>query len=376
MTGTTLQQNPPLSDVVSRRRTIALTALDVFRGWGYREIEVPLLDYFEPLRRALDPRDISRMFRFVDRDGNLLVLRADVTPAIAKVFAFQLADEPLPLRLCYANKVVRIERAFTRERLESHQLGVELIGLSGTSPEVEVLLVALEALAALGIDDFEIHLNDAAICERLLAQTGLEAEETKPLRRAIAERDPHGLALLLRERGVDAALSDQLTGLTRLRFEPAALDALEPVIAADERLRAHVGSFRQLLDALARLEVSDRLVVDLGLIQDRDYYTGVAFKIVSERIGRALGGGGRYDNLIGRFLHRRVPAVGFALDLDAVLELNGRGPVDGREAAEPPPIVSLADDAVAGFREALDRRSRGDRVAVDHRTAGSEESAS
>ena len=86
------QQTSALANTVARRREVALKALEVFRGWGYREVEIPLLDYFDPLRSVLDSDDASRMFRFVDRDGNLLVLRADVTPAMAKLYAYQLAE--------------------------------------------------------------------------------------------------------------------------------------------------------------------------------------------------------------------------------------------------------------------------------------------
>jgi ATP phosphoribosyltransferase regulatory subunit len=353
-----LSTTPPLSQLIGFRREVAMSALEVFGQWGYREIEVPLLDYFDPLKHALDPTQVNRMFRFVDRDGNLLVLRADVTPAIAKIYANQLTDERLPLRVCYSNKVIRIERAFTREQIESYQLGIELIGAPGTAPEVEIVLVALETLSSLGIDDFEIHLGNSSICERLIALTGAPKSHRELLEAAIRERDPYAVNEQLHALGTREHLVTALVHMTDLSFDEAALGELSRAIGHDDPLQTVLNEFRGLYETLEQLGAVDRVHIDLGIVNDQGYYTGTSFKIVSERLGRILGGGGRYDDLIGRF-GSPTPAVGFSLYLDALLELLGGSP----KAVTAPPHsadrAALGDDLVKGFGEVLDRRAQG-----------------
>jgi ATP phosphoribosyltransferase regulatory subunit len=353
-----ISQNGPLSAVVDLRRRVGARALEVFRGWSYREIDVPLLDYFDALRSALDPEQVGRLFRFVDRDGNLLVLRSDVTPAIAKIYANQLAGAPLPLRLCYANKVVRIERAFTREQIESYQLGVELIGAAGPEPEIEVILVALETLAAIGVSDYEVHLGNAAVVERLVALSGVPAAQRGHLAGAIRERDPHAVHALVGASPVDPSVLMALNAIAQLSAGQEALEALRDIEPPDAALAASLDELLALHEALVALGAGDRVHFDLGLGNEFGYYTGTRFKIVSERVGRVLGGGGRYDELIGRF-GAPTPAVGFSISLEAVLELlEGTG--RRREPADEPTTIATVGGVVEAFRSALARRRAGD----------------
>jgi ATP phosphoribosyltransferase regulatory subunit len=364
MSASTLSPSPPLSPIIARRRAISLSALGVFAGWGYREMEVPLLDYFDPLRRALDRRQVNRMFRFVDRDGNLLVLRADVTPAIAKVYAYQLADAPLPLRVCYANKVVRIERAFTREQIESYQLGVELIGAPGLGPEVEVVLVAVETLRGLGARDFEIHLGDVVLAERLVELTRADRARREPLMSAIGDRDPHAVRALVADLSLPASLVAALVDLASLRFEADALDRLRRDAPADPVLALACDRLEALIATLADLGLGQHLHLDLGLTNEVGYYTGMTLRIVSERVGRVLGGGGRYDELIGRF-GAATPAVGFSLNLEALMQVLEPTPLQDAELGAPQP-VAVGPDLVAGFRRALDHRAQGAPTVIRH----------
>lgn len=350
----TLSQSSPLSGAIGLRRRVASTALGVFKGWHYREIDVPLLDYFDPLRKVLDPELVNRMFRLVDRDGNLLVLRGDVTPAIAKIFAFQLSGAPLPLRVCYANKVVRIERAFTREQIENYQLGIELIGASGLGPEIEVILVALETLAAVGVQDYEMHIGSSAVADRLISLTGVGKEDGVAILQAVGRRDPEVLSQRLNAVGVSGPLADALQYLTHLSFDRSSIAEVGSLAPADDELQSALGHLQATVDVLEGVGVADRIHIDLGLVNDPGYYTGTTFKIVSQRVGRVLGGGGRYDGLIASF-GTPTPAVGFSLSLEALLDLLGyQAPHEVDVAVAPQPVA--ADDLVAGFESALAQR--------------------
>jgi len=360
----TLSQTSPLSGAIGLRRRVASAALGVFKGWDYREIDVPLLDYFDPLRKVLDPNLVNRMFRLVDRDGNLLVLRGDVTPAIAKIFAFQLTGAPLPLRVCYANKVVRIERAFTREQIENYQLGIELIGAPGLGPEIEVILVALETLAAVGVQDFELHIGSSAVADRLVLLTGVGKVDGAAILQAVGRRDPDVLGEHLSALGVTGALADALTYLTHLSFDRNSIGEVGNIAPPDAELQAALAHLQAAVDALEGVGAADRIHIDLGLVNDPGYYTGTTFKIVSQRVGRVLGGGGRYDDLIASF-GKSTPAVGFSLSLEALLDLLGyRAP---QEVDEPPASQRIAkNDLVSGFESALARRRVDGSIVVEY----------
>src|SRR5690606_35810594 len=117
---------------------------------------------------------IERSFRFVDRSGNVMMIRTDVTPAIAKMAAYQLSSGHThpPLRISYASKIVRLDRSAQRSALENYQLGVELIGVPGLLGEIEVFLIALESLEKLGVPDFQFNVTDHGIARHLITATG------------------------------------------------------------------------------------------------------------------------------------------------------------------------------------------------------------
>ncbi|MBH24876.1 MAG: hypothetical protein CMH57_10560 [Myxococcales bacterium] len=348
----------PLSRSVNIRRAIGQKTLAIFEGWSYREIDVPLLDYFDHLRDAIEPDAANRTFRFVDREGNLRVLRADVTPAIAKIYAQQLTHLPLPLRLSYANKIVRIERSFTSEQIDAYQLGVEMLGAPGLVPELEVLLICVEVLDALGIDDYQIKLSNLAIYRRLLARSSVPASLYPRITAAVRDRDPFEIKRLLHSTGVRPNISEALQCLAELQGGIAQLSRIQEAVPRDDVLEAACLHMERLMGAMRDLGKADRLHIDMGHIHGPMYYTGVMFRVISESIGRELGGGGRYDDLIGTF-GAPAPAVGFSLGLDALMEIIAPHASEMSHLDHPPEAtIAIDPDAPAdGLREVLARRA-------------------
>ncbi len=367
-----MHSNPSLSQEVGLRRRVAAAALEIFAGWSYREIDVPLLDYFDQLREVMEPSEANRTFRLMDRDGNLLVLRSDVTPAIARSYAHQLQGVPLPLRVCYANKVVRLQRAFTREQSESYQLGVELIGATGMIPEVEVLLICLEVLQALRVPSYQVNLGHVGIYRRLLALAAVPRAHGRGLQEAIARRDAAevrgiGLRLGLREEAVEA-----FAALAALAGGERQLDAVAAIYPHDEILQAACKHLRGVAATLAALGHGERVHLELGLVDGPTYYTGLSFRIVARQSGRALGGGGRYDDLIGMF-GPLTAAVGFALQLDVLMGLLYPAASSELSELEAPSGAAVRVEPqrlVEGFAAAVERRRRGEVARIVARSGG------
>lgn len=354
-----LKHRWPLAQGVTLRRDIIHKALSIFRGWSYRDIEVPLLDHMDLRPELLELHDIHQTFRVPDSEGDLLMIRADVTPAIAKVYARQLQSRnlPLPLRVCYANRVVRSRRAFNIQGSESYQLGLELIGGDGLLAELEVILICLETLASVGIHDYQLNLGNVAVFQRLLKLTRLPSIYTRAITEAVAARDPFDVQETLLRFGVRQEIADALHALAKLRGGTDQIARIRTLMPHDQELLGALQRTEEIVSVLTELGYGDRLQIDLGEIQGPPYYTGVVFQVVSEEIGREIGGGGRYDELIGLFGDGE-PAVGFALGLDALLE------VCHPEAEETPVLTASPGSAVRvsqeqvveDLREAMRRR--------------------
>jgi ATP phosphoribosyltransferase regulatory subunit len=333
--------------------------MHVFAGWGYREIQVPLLDYFDSLKEGLDERQIARSFRFVDRTGNLMVLQPDLTPAIAKVYAYQLQGTALPLRLSYANNVVRIERSLTGEQLESNQLGIELIGARGLVADVEVLLIALEVLEELGLTHYQINVADHRTAKLLLSATGAPSRIREEVSRAIIARDPDAVREILTGLGAREMYVEAVAVLAELRNGDEQLDAIRELMSTHVKVLERLDYLKALERTIDDLGYSEHVRLDLGELGGASYYTGMGFNVVAEGVGRELGRGGRYDDLIGRF-GKTTPAVGFSFSMETIVEFlhasspSGARGLNGDEAIYVDPV-----DPIKGLHVALERRRKG-----------------
>lgn len=301
---------------VRRRRHVQRVWFDLAEGHGYQEVIPPTFEYEEVFTRSGGTDLAARLIRFVDRDGRLVALRADFTSAIARLVGTRLAGAPLPLRLCYAGKVFRQEAEGGGRRRELFQMGAEMIGDGSAEADVEVLRMAIGTLRTLRIPDFQINLGDVRFVRPLLA--GLDEEGAEALRTAIDRKDRAALAAGARELGAPAAVAralvelPELIGRGEVLLRARSLASGAEAEEAIERLRA--------VDALLTEDERAHVVYDLGEIRGLGYYSGIQFEVFVAGVGRAVGFGGRYDGLLGLYGADR-PAVGFALETDALAEL-------------------------------------------------------
>ena len=278
----------------------------VFGEAGYGEIATPALEYEEVLSRA--EIGARPAYRVVDDHGAVLVLRSDMTVPIARVIATRYATAEPPLRFSYIAPVYRTVRPHRGMSREFLQAGIELIGVPSQDGTAEALTVLCRALEATGLRDFRIGLGDAALFPRMLDEAGVDGQARERVLRELATGDFVGMERELGVLQIPDGQAELLLRIARLRGGPEILEDIGDAIgdAADGLLRLH--------ERLAP-EVARRLVFDLGLARDLGYYTGAVFEVYDPGLGAPLGGGGRYDDLLGRF-GRSLPAVGFALRID------------------------------------------------------------
>ena len=299
-----------LPDEMRELRAISERLRAVFEGAGYGEVWTPAMEYEDVLARG-DERAAATGYRLFDDQGRLLVLRSDMTVPIARLVASRYRDADLPIRLCYQAHSYRAVEPGGGQSREFLQAGIELIGPSGPEGDAEVVTLAVEALGGAGLRRHRIGVGDGSLYRTLLASFEVPEEERMPLLEALSRRDLVDLEMRLARLRLPEAARALLTELPMLRGGPEVLDRADgPVAAAVEHLRAFHA-------VLVERGVADRVIFDLGLVRELGYYTGAVFEVYDPAVGFTIGGGGRYDDLLGRF-GRALPACGIALDLERV----------------------------------------------------------
>jgi ATP phosphoribosyltransferase regulatory subunit len=297
-----------LPDEMREIRAISSRVREVFEDAGYGEVHTPALEYEEVLRRGEEQAAGAR-YRTFDEQGDVLALRSDMTIPIARVVSTRYADAEPPLRFCYFAHAWRAVERGAGEPREFLQGGLELIGSPAPEGEAEVLALTIAALDAAGLRRHRVGVGDGSLYRGLLAELGVPSEQHLPLLECLSRRDLVALDLLVsRLDGLGERERSLLVGLPELRGGVDVLDRAEGVA---------LEGLRELHELLAERGVADRVIFDLGLVRELGYYTGAVFEVYDPAVGFALGGGGRYDDLLGRF-GRPLPACGVGLDLQRV----------------------------------------------------------
>ena len=272
---------------------------------GYGEIHTPALEYEDVLRRG-EERAAGARYRTFDEQGAVLALRSDMTIPIARVVATRYADTEPPLRFSYFARAWRATERGAGEPREFLQGGLELIGVPGAEAEAEVVALTIAALDRAGLRRHRVGVGDGALYRGLLSSFGVDDHKHLLMLEALSRRDLVDLEHQVDALGLGPEDRDLLVRLPQLRGGPEILTDVPGL----EGLR---GLHREL----EQRGVADRVIFDLGLVRELGYYTGSVFEVYDPAVGFTLGGGGRYDELIGRF-GRELPACGLALDVQRV----------------------------------------------------------
>lgn len=301
-----------LPDATETLAALTGRLMGTFAAFGYRRVTTPAFEYAEVIERGMSNVDRAEQLRFFEPGtGELTLLRPDMTPQIARIVATRLGHLPAPFRLAYHGTVLRRRKGRARLARQSTQAGIELIGMAGERADREVIGLAARALAATGLETFVIELSQVR-----LGQQALEAV-AEPLRgraaEALARKDVTQLEAILAQAKTPKRARQRLTRLTELYGDRSTLATAKRRLR-DAASREALDELVRVTDALEDAGLGDHLAFDLGELRGHGYYTGVSFNVLADGPGEPLGGGGRYDDLLGRY-GRPAPATGFALDV-------------------------------------------------------------
>ncbi|MEL9991817.1 MAG: histidine--tRNA ligase [Thermoproteus sp.] len=336
------------------------TALSrVAESFGYRRVETPAVEHFEVLARKAGREIVNEIYYFRDKAGRELGLRFDMTVPVARVLSYRL-DEPKPVRWYYFTKVWRYDEPQHGRYREFYQFGVELIGSASPRADAEVIALMARSIEAVGLRDYLIKINDRAVMDRILASMGVEGSREEVLR-ALDKRGkvPDEVLLeMLVEAGMRKESAEVLMGMIS---EPRPIsEAPETFSKYDKELGER---YALLIKALEAYGVVDKTALDFSIVRGLDYYTGMVFEAFAGEYKLAVGGGGRYDNLIELYSGVKTPALGFAIGVERLMEAAGISRVDRPLEYYIYPITEEAYRTAVKVAEAL--RSKGASVAID-----------
>lgn len=348
-----------LPDAAERVRHLERALFEGFTRWGYREIIPPTFEYLDVLSAGLPADILEKCYKVADwTTGRILVLRPDVTAQIAKIVAMGMTGRQLPLRLSYRSTVFRYEPEHAGREREVFQLGVELIGADDASMDAEILTLLIESLKAVGLAHFKISLGHVGFYQALLAQSGLSEQGRKQAELAAAHKDLPKLERILKAERISSRQARPILEAPGRYGREEVLQWGRTVAGRNARLLVPIERLTRVYALLDAAGVKEYLLLDLGEFRGFDYYDGVVFDVFSANVGCELGGGGRYNHLIGQF-GQELPSTGFALDLDRLFLAFGKAAETW--TPEAPSVLVAAPDSHFGqaFRTSQVLRSHG-----------------
>lgn len=346
-----------LPPYASQRRALARAVLAHFERYGYELVVPPAFEREDVVGLGLSAGAKRDLVRFLEPDtGEVVVLRPDVTPQIARITATRYRDARGPLRFMYEGSVVRRPRGRARRHRQIAQAGIECIGWPGVSADAEVIRATIGALDELGLRETRVELAHAGIAAELLR--GVPAARVELATEALSARDVAALAKILGEespafRAIERALA--------LAGGASVLDEAAQVLEGEPYVRA-LGELRAAYEALCDAGLGHRVLFDLGAVRGLGYYTGVAFVLLAPGPGEPVGGGGRYDGLLARYGSEGV-STGAALDLELVAVALEHAGLASKRSDTSKRVLVCGADARARAREAERLRNTGLHVA-------------
>ncbi len=287
-----------------------------FDSWGYARVKPPLVEFEENFLHGPGQAMAEQTFRMQDPvSQRMLALRPDMTLQVARIAHSRLSNSPRPLRLAYSGQVVRVKGSQLRPERQFGQVGAELIGGAGPAADVEVVLMAVEALNASGAQNLSVDLGLPLLAAQVAAGRDLNAAEQRELRTALNRKDAAGIKAMTKTLGEKATVA--LCGmLGAVGPAQAALDKLQ-AIDLPANAAAQCDHLRAVVDGILAAAPNVQLTVDPVENRGFEYHTGVTFALFARGVKGELGRGGRYQAGNGQ---DQESATGLTLFMDMVMQ--------------------------------------------------------
>lgn len=348
-----------LPQTAQRVRKLEDQLLAYLATWGYREIILPTFEYLDVLSVGLSTEILDKCYKFADRtSGRMLVLRPDATAQIARMVAMGLGGELLPLRFSYRTTVFGHELEHRGRDREVFQVGIELVGNDTAQGDAEMVTMLAGLFQLVGLPEWKISLGHVGFFKALLSRSGLSATGRKQAELAAAHKDLPRLEQILTTERLPRMMVRNILQVPERCGQHEVLEWGKRIAGKDAQLLKPLHRLEQVFQHLEHTHVQQHVLLDLGEFRGFDYYDGVVFDVFTSALGSEIGGGGRYNHLVGRF-GRDLPAIGFGLDLDRVFSALERGGQAGTNGFNPVLMFTSGPQAGEAFSLAQTLRASG-----------------
>jgi len=282
-----------------RKRAVERAVADTFERHGYAFVSSPSLEYFEVFegKGSIPP---AQVYKLVDKNGDTLALRPDMTPAVARLAVTHDLTRTAPLRLCYIEKTFRNHERFQGRENEITQAGAELLGVSSPEADAEMIALAVQAFIASGLTDFRVDIGQVDFLPGVFGE-------------------PEFIEHMINR---DYVAAERISGLTNLMELTGGADVLGLArgMVSDSKALEALDYLEEVYAILCEQGLGRHILLDLSMTGSLDYYTGIIFKGYAKGSGTTVADGGRYDRMLAQFSGGApVPAVGFGIKVDGLL---------------------------------------------------------
>lgn len=349
---------------------------EVSKRNGFEEYDGPAFEYLDIYKIKSGDEIVEQLYNFQDRGGRELALRPEITPTLARMVNQKISSLPRPVKWFSVPRLFRAERPQKGRLREFFQWNIDIIGVDDVRADAEIIFCAVDYLRFTGLNekDVTVKISSREMLAELLKQTGVPEERLEALYGILDKKNrlPEDVFDEKLEKCLeDKAVKDKVVEL----FGISSLRQLDDFTEGSERAKQAVEQLKALFDKLEAMGVADFCEFDIGIVRGLAYYTGIVFEIYDKGDElRALGGGGRYDNLLSRFGGQDVTATGFGMG-DCVLEilLREKGILGDRiETKRLDYFIATADDKYsnAGLSIVSSLREKGLKAEFSYKSKG------
>lgn len=301
----------------ARKNIVEQRILRQMQLFGYSAIETPMFEFFDIFAKERGSVSDREMYKFFDRYNNTVVLRPDMTPAIARCVTKFYGEETMPQRLCYLGHTFTNSASYKGRLYEVTQSGAELIGDDSAQADAEMIAMVIQSLRSAGLKEFQVELGEVEFFRGLLEEAGISEEEGDELRELIENKNYFGVEDYISNVLKKADFKDVFLKLPELF---GSVDNIRQAkeMTKNQRAQSAIDRLEKVHQILKEYGLTEYISYDLGMLSKFSYYTGIIFKAYSYGIGDYMVSGGRYDKLLVQF-GRDISAIGFAITIDRLM---------------------------------------------------------
>ena len=286
--------------------------------YGYQDIQTPTFEYFDVFGKEIGTTPAKDLFKFFDSDGNILCLRPDFTPSMARCAAKYFVDEDLPLRLSYVGNTFSNTSLLQGKLKETTQMGAELMGDDSVEADGEMIAMLIDALLQTGLKQFQVSVGEIDYFKGICEDLSLKSEQESVIRDYISNKNFFAVKEYLQSENIP---EEQIKVIMAIEDLFGSMDMLEEAgkLSSHPLVQGAIERLKNLYEVLCAYGVEKYVSFDLGMLSSYQYYTGIIFKVYTIGIGDVVVKGGRYDKLLA-FFGKNSPAIGFVIVIDDLMQ--------------------------------------------------------